>query len=141
MGCLCSSPAAETENDPTITVKAEVGDIIISGRYSTQEVRGGCKGIMYVKDGYLYYQVLCCCCCCCKRQFLLSDITHIQTWNQRIEITLSNGCNIFVLVPDAAIFGPQLMKATGLDQTSNSNEIKFGLDQTSNSDEIKFGLD
>ena len=115
MGCCFGIPAAEIENDPTITVKAEVGDVIISNIHYTQRVEGGFNGIMYVKDGYLYYQVLCC--CCCNRQFLLSDITRIQTWNQRMEITLSSGYNILVTVPDAAIFGPQLMKASGLDQT------------------------
>ena len=97
MGCCLCRPLAEVQEDPDILFHNRVGDIaVFKHDFNTYKVLGGYNGIMYVKDGYLYYEARCgrrICCACCKQRFSLAEIRSINVLHNQ-SITFHSGRHI-----------------------------------------------
>ena len=67
--CLCR-PITSVSDDPTVTIRATVGDVFFDyGVYQSYSVGGCNNGLMYVKETRLEYDSICCgrlCCVCCR---------------------------------------------------------------------------
>ena len=90
MGCLCGRPILSVLDDPSVSICAQVGDILFTSPQSPVQSYnvGGCaRGLMYVKEDRFYYESLCCghlcckacqCCACCGKSFNVEDITEVK---------------------------------------------------------------
>ena len=97
-------------------------------------------GLMYIRGDSLYYEPKCCgivCCrCCCRYRFQLSKINSVAVltgeelpilnWHLDLNVPwlkiIASDFRIFVLMPNAAVFAPQLTEAVGR-QKKNSNQL------------------
>ena len=138
MGCCACRPETDVLNDPSVTLRTMVGDVVFIGRYGNYMNRGlGVHGLMYVKDGMLCYDLLCfsrLCCRCCSRSYSVSDITDIEVVQNDIvmfargdfialqpglKITIKSSESdsiktvIAVAMPNAEQFASQLKQLTG----------------------------
>ena len=136
MGCCCCRPLAEVEQDPSVSFHTDVGNIAIVHGIVSKSIQGCCNGVMYVKDGVLYYETKYgssrLCCKCARDNFPLSEIQTVElVQNQAVryqstkyillspglKITLSGGV-VLAAIPDAAVFSQQLLKACNLSPAS-----------------------
>lgn len=137
MGCCACRPLDLVEQDPSVSFYTNVGDIVFIRPLLTSRIVGCCDGIMYVKDGTLYYETKCSgrlCCLCARQGVKLADIrsvvlvkndtfryqgpmrlrpyphrtTHQIRLSPGLRITTSNNTMIAVATPDAAVFSQQL---------------------------------
>ena len=94
MGCCCCCYllVGEILDDPTIQLRASVGDIAFIRGYYRNVLSGPCvKGAMYVQDGALYYRPACgkrFCWECCKKNYQLTEIKGVEVLkNQLVPLT------------------------------------------------------
>ena len=133
MGCCCSLP--DLQNDPSVAYSTEVGDISIFRGISTVQVRGCCKGLMYVQDNSLIYL----CCRCCERRFELTQIEEIEViYNQTVypssapillswlKLTISPNVTVMVTMPDAVNFARLLAQSSGNQEVEGAATLKEG---------------
>ena len=90
MGCLCGRPISSVLDDPSVSVCAQVGDILFTSPQSLLQSYnvGGCaRGLMYVREDRFYYESSCCgylcckscqCCACCGKSFGVEDIAEVE---------------------------------------------------------------
>ncbi len=138
MGCCCCCAARLEEilDDPTIQLKAEVGDIAIVQKHYHSQLAGPCvRGAMYVQDGALRYRPACgrtFCCSSCYRVYQLSSITKVELLEHQtvslsttsqyrqqpvrcgLKISLNTDTVIVVVMSEAPVFGPRLRTLCGL---------------------------
>ena len=128
--CVCTKPLDDILNDVTISLKAEVGDIVILSRYRRSAASGSCiSGAMYVQDGSLHYRAACgrnLCCKCCSSRYDLAEIKSVEVVQNQsmggrnphipigLRITMRDGTLIIVAMKNAAEFAPQLIKSCKL---------------------------
>lgn len=139
MGCCCCHPLSDVENDPSITCLAEVGYFFTYTE--ALAVRSGtnlCYGLMYIKDDTLCYETKCGdnLSCCCRRQFSLAAIKKVEIMQEGTLVSVGQFVSpfffhtaglmitcvssfgittlVFVGMPDAPTFGPELSRICGL---------------------------
>ena len=89
MGCCLCRPITSVSRDPTVTIRATVGDVFFDyGLYQSYNVGGCASGLMYVKEDSLVYECICCgrlCCLfcrccgsCCGKSFDLDELTSVE---------------------------------------------------------------
>lgn len=97
MGCCLCRPMTSVTHDPTVTIRATVGDVFFDyGVYQSYSVGGCNSGLMYVKEDRLVYDCTCCgrlcclccrCCACCGESFDLDSVTSVEVMeNQSFSI-------------------------------------------------------
>ena len=122
MGACCCAclRVPQVLEDPSVAIKARVGDIGIGDEYvAIIHVRGACEGVMYVDGDTLRYMG------CCVYSTKLKDITIIEVVDigyvliggkhvvlrPGLKISLNNGSTIAVAVPEPRSFADVLRKA------------------------------
>ena len=122
MGACCCAclRVPQVLEDPSVAIKARVGDIGIGDEYvAIIHVRGACEGVMYVDGDTLRYMG------CCVYSTKLKDITNIEVVDSGyvviggnyvelrpgLKISLNNGSTIAVAVPEPRSFADVLRKA------------------------------
>lgn len=83
--CLACHPLADVEQDPAVSLHTTVGDMVVFWGTAYLAKVQFCSGIMYVKEGHLYYETKCgskLCCRCYKQCFKLSEIRSIDVVNK-----------------------------------------------------------
>ena len=120
-GCCCAcNRASLILEDPSITIKARVGDICIrGGRVAGLTSQGCCDGVMYVDGDTLRYMGY------CVYSTRLHDVTNIEVVDDGyvltsagqplvlrpgLKISLRDGRMIAVAVPEAHAFAEMLRK-------------------------------
>lgn len=124
-------------DDPTIQLRASVGDIAFIRRLHRSSFEGQrVKGAMYIQDGALIYRLACgkrFCCEFCNKSYPLTEVKAVEVlinqmapiassngryicWHVQsgLKITIKDGTTILVKMEDASHFGPGLMKVCGL---------------------------
>lgn len=129
MGCCLCHPLSDVEQNPAISTYTEVGDIVIAQGVSVRQVKGCCNGLMYIQGDSLYYETKLggrLCCRCCRYRLKLSSIDIVDILNNEmlrfvggaihltpgLRISAYPNITVLVVMPDAAIFGPQLAEAS-----------------------------
>ncbi len=150
MGCCACHSLNEVEQDPGVSLYTNVGDIVFFRPWLTSQVIGLCDGVLYVKDGTLYYETKCCsrlCCRCARQGFSLSEIrsvvfaqsdsirfqgprrmrhygsrqSYVIVLSPGVKITTANNTLIAVASADAAVFAEQLQQACSHLQKNDEN--------------------
>ena len=140
MGSCVMHPLTEVEQDLSVSYHTDVLDIVVfKGDIPWYQVLGCCTGLMYIKDGSLYYEMKCgssLCCLCCRKRFKLQDLRTVEVIDNQAfrfqsasirnprthEIVLSPGLRItagysttvLVGVPEAVELAQQLRQACNL---------------------------
>ena len=120
MGCCCCHSLPDIEHDLSVSSYATVVNIVVCQGASTVQVRGGCKGLMYIQGDSLHY-VMKSCCRCCNRSIKLSHIEKIEyIRNPTLPLNVSTGLRItaypntlvLAAMPEAEEFAQYLARAS-----------------------------
>ena len=120
-GCCCAcNRASLILEDPSIIIKARVGDIGVgTARAARLKVQGACDGVMYVDGDTLRYMGF------CVYSTKLQNVTNIEVVDEGyvvigreqplvlrpgLKISLQDGRMIAVAVPEAHAFAEMLRK-------------------------------